>query len=57
MNEMTSSNQPKPPPGDPTKPELQGELQRQLLELFPDLDPDIVAKMLELTERDGGEVS
>jgi hypothetical protein len=57
MNEMTSSNQPKQPPGDLARTEPRGELQRQLRELFPDLDPDIVAKMLELTERDGGEVS
>ena len=52
MNEMTPSSQPEPSPAQPVTPALQGEVRRQLQELFPDLDADVVSRVLGFTKGD-----
>jgi hypothetical protein len=52
MNEITPSGQSEPSPARPERPALSGAVRRQLQELFPDLDPDVVSQVLGITDSD-----
>ncbi len=49
MNDMPVSEHQEPPSDRPGRPVVRGDLRRLLQELFPDLDPDVVGEVLDLT--------
>jgi hypothetical protein len=55
VNETTGSSRPEPSRARGDGPAITGEVRRQLLDLLPDLDSDVVAQVLALTVRDDKE--
>jgi len=57
MSGTSTNDPPEPPSTRPGRPAARGEIRRRLQQLFPDLDPDVVAEVLgfsgtdELTEQ------